>query len=134
MVLEERGEDDGQQSRWGGSVMPYTPYWLVVKHHGLRTSVFTIELASGAKVLPVFGHAEEAETFLQALGGSGWQIRETGAGELVSVLFDRYANIRKIALDPLAPVAGAEVLLNLVSLGREDFVEHLTSGAKASAR
>jgi hypothetical protein len=118
----------------GGSVTPYTPYWLVVKHHGLRTSVFTIELPSGAKVLPVFGHAEEAEIFLQALGGSGWQIRETGAGELVSVLFDRYANIRKIALDPLAPVAGAEVLLNLVSLGREDFVEHLTSGAKASAR
>ncbi len=61
-------------------------------------------------MLPVFGHAEEAETFLQASGGSGWQIRETGAGELVSVLFDRYANIRKIALDPLAPVAGAEVL------------------------
>ena len=113
---------------------PYTPYWLVVKHHGLRTSVFTIELASGAKVLPVFGHAEEAEMFLRALGGNGWQIRETGAGELVSVLFDRYANIRKISLDPLAPVAGAEVLVNLVSLSREDFMELLASGAKASAR
>ncbi len=123
MVLEERG-----------NVTPYTPYWLIVKHHSLRTNVFTIELAGGEKVLPVFGHVEEAETFLRALGVSGWQIRETGAGELVSVLFDRYANIRQISLDPLAPVAGAEVLVNLVSLGREDFVEHLTSGAKASAR
>ncbi len=135
---EERTMDSRVDER--GSVTPYTPYWLIVKHHGFRTSVFTISLAGGAKVGPVFGHAEEAETFLQALRGSGWQIRETGPGERVSVLFDRYANIRKIrkirkiALDPLVPVAGAEVLVNLVSLGRKDFVEHLTSGAKASAR
>jgi hypothetical protein len=129
---EERTMDSRIDAR--GSVTPYTPYWLIVSHHGLRTSVFTIRLAGGEEVLPVFGHAEEAETFLQVLGGSGWQIRETGAGELVSVLFDRYASIRKIALDPLAPVAGAEVLVNLVSLGREDFVEHLTSGTRASAR
>ncbi len=117
-----------------GSVTPYTPYWLIVKHHGLRTTVSTIELAGGEKVLPVFGHAEEAETYLRALGGSGWQIRETDAGELVSVLFGPYANVRKIALDPLASGAGAEVLVNLVTLGREDFVELLTSGAKTSAR
>jgi hypothetical protein len=123
MVLEERG-----------SVTPYTSYWLIVKHLGLRTTVSTIEIAGGEKVLPVFGHAEEAETFLRALGGSGWQMRETGAGELVSILFGPYANVRQIALDPLAPGAGAEVLVNLVSLGREDFVELLTSGAKASAR
>ena len=113
---------------------PYTPYWLIVKHHGLRMSVFAIELAGGEKVLPVFGHVEEAEMFLRALGGNGWQIRETGAGELVSVLFDPYANVRKIALDPLATGAGAEVLVNLVSLIREDFVELLTSREKASAR
>ena len=132
MVLEERGEDDGQQSRWGGSVTPYTPYWLIVKHHGLRMSVFTIELTGGEKVLPGFGHVEDAEMFLRALGGNGWQIKETGAGERVSVLFDPYANIRKISLDPLAP--GAEVLVNLVSLSREDFMELLASGANASAR
>lgn len=84
-------------------------------------------------MLPVFGHAEEAETFLRALGGSGWQIRETGAGELVSVLFGPCANVRKIALDPPASGASAEVLVNLVSLGREDFVELLMSGAEAQA-
>ena len=113
---------------------PYTPYWLIVKHHGFRTSVFTIELASGAKVLPVFGHAEEAETFLQALGGSGWQIRETGAGELVSILFGPYANVRKIALDPLASGTGAEMLARLVSLGREEFVAFLMGDTKSHIR
>lgn len=115
------------------SVAPYMPYWLIVKHDGLHTSVFAIELAGGQKVLPVFGHAEEAETFLRALRGSGWQIRETGAGELVSVLFGPCTNVRKIALDLPAPGASAEVLVNLVSLGREDFVELLMSGAEAQA-
>ena len=114
-----------------GSVTPYMPYWLIVKHHGLRTSVFTIELAGGEKRLPVFSHAEEAETFLRALAGSGWQARATGAGELVSVLFDPCANVRKVALDPPAPGTGAEVLARLVSLGREEFVAFLTDGTKS---
>jgi hypothetical protein len=113
------------------SVAPNIPYWLIIKHDGLHMSVLTIELTGGQKVLPVFGHAEEAETFLRALEDSGWQIRETAAGELVSVLFGLYANIRKVALDPPAPGAGAEVLARLVSLGREDFVDLLTSGAEA---
>ncbi len=123
MVLEERG-----------SVTPYTPYWLIVKHHGLRTTVSTIELAGGEKLLPVFGHAEEAETFLRALGGSGWQMRETGAGELVSILLTPCANVRKIALDPLASGTGAEVLARLVSLGREEFVAFLMGDTKSQIR
>jgi hypothetical protein len=123
VVLEERG-----------SVTPYTPYWLIVKHHGLRTSVSTIELAGGEKVLPVFGHAEEAETFLRALGGSGWQMRETGAGELMSILFRPCANVRKIALDPLASGTDAEVLARLVSLGREEFVASLTGETRSQTR
>jgi hypothetical protein len=113
---------------WGG-VAPYVPYWLIVKHDGLHTSVFTLELAGGEKVLPVFGHAEEAETFLRALGSSGWQTRETGAGELVSVLFGPCANVRKVALD--APAPGAEVLARLISLGREEFVAFLTGETKS---
>ena len=113
---------------------PYTPYWLIVKHHGLRTSVSTIELAGGEKVLPVFGHAEEAETFLRALGGSGWQMRETGAVELMSILFRPCANVRKIALDPLAPGTDAEVLARLVSLGREEFVAFLMGDTKSQIR
>lgn len=117
-----------------GGAAPHSLYWLIVKHDGPRMSVFTIELASSEKVLPLFGHMEEAETFLRALGDSGWQIRETGAGELVSVLFGSCANVRKVALDPPAPGAGAEVLVDLVSLGREDFVELLTSGAGLPAR
>ena len=117
-----------------GSVTPYMPYWLIVKHHGLRTSVFTVELAGGEKRLPVFSHAEEAETFLRALTGSGWQARATGAGELVSVLFDPCANVRKVALDPPAPGTGAEVLARLVSLSREEFVAFLTDETKSQTR
>ena len=123
MVLEERG-----------NVTPYTPYWLIVKHHGLRTTVSTIELAGGEKVLPVFGHAEEAETFLRGLGDSDWQMRETGAGELVSILFGPNVNVREVALDPLASGTGAEMLARLVSLGREEFVAFLMGATKSQIR
>jgi hypothetical protein len=115
------------------SVALYSPYWLVVRHDGLRMSVFTLELAGCEKVLPVFGHVEEAETFLLSLRSSGWQIRETRAGELVSVLFGPCANVGKVALDPPAPRVGAEELVILVSWSRKDFVELLTSGAEARA-
>jgi hypothetical protein len=101
-----------------------TPYWLIVRHDGPCMSVFTTELA-GEKALPVFGHPDDAKTFLRAFGSSGWQLRETGAGELVSVLFGPCAGVRKIALD-LVPGSSTEALANLVSLSREAFVTFLT--------
>jgi hypothetical protein len=117
-----------------GSVAPYSLYWLIVKHHGLRMSVFTIGFAGGEKVLPVFGHVEEAETFLRALAGSGWQARGIGAGELVSLLSGLSANVRKVALDPPASGAGAEALARLASLGREEFVAFLTGETESQTR
>jgi hypothetical protein len=133
VVLEEREKTIESKLDKQGSVALYSPYWLIVRHDGLRMSVFTLELVGCERVLPVFGHVEEAETFLRALGSSCWQIRETGAGELVSVLFGPCANVRKVALDPPAPRAGAEELVILVSWSRKDFVELLTSGAEARA-
>lgn len=94
---------------------------------------FTIQPGIGRETLPIFGHKEEAEMFLWLNSlKTDWRVRKTTAGELVSLLRGPYANIEKVALDPLLVYDG-EALLNLVSLGRERFVRNLTVECKLSA-
>jgi hypothetical protein len=101
------------------------PYWLVVNQSGGWMAVLTIKLASGERVLPVFSLKEQAETFVRFRTlESGWRARNTGTGELVSVLFGPCAGVERIALDP-PPEIEAGVALGLVGTRRESFVDHL---------
>ena len=85
-------------------------------------SVFTFD-CDGAKTLPVFSHPEEARMFLCLGGmGGGWRVRESGAGELVSVLHALCAGVEKVALDPL-PEMVSEHTVALASISRERFLE-----------
>lgn len=73
--------------------------------------------------LPVFSYEEEAEMFLRLEGvGEGWRVRETRAGELVSLLCGPCAGVKEVALDPL-PGMVAERTVELVSLDRRCFIE-----------
>jgi hypothetical protein len=101
------------------------PYWLVVNQSGGWMAVLTIKLASGERVLPIFSHKEQAETFVRLrTSESGWGVRNTGAGELVSVLFGPCASVGRVVLDPL-PEIEAAVALGLTGTDRECFVDHL---------
>jgi hypothetical protein len=101
------------------------PYWLIVRHERNRMEMLTVRLAGGGETLPVFSFEEEARVFCErgALG-SGWRLRVTSTGELASVLLGLCAHVERVALDPL-PLAGAEMLVALVSMRREDFVKLL---------
>jgi hypothetical protein len=88
--------------------------------------LLTIGLASDEEVLPVFSFEEEARAFLR-LGTwrTGWQARETTAQELVAVLLGPSVGIERVVLDP-APEIEAEVMVALVGMRREDFVDCIT--------
>ncbi len=92
------------------------PLWLIAEQRCNGLEVFTI----GRTVLPVFSFREEADMFL-GLGhaGSGWQVRETTYGELVSVLYGPCREVTHVSLDP---VPG---LVELVSLSRSAFIRVL---------
>jgi hypothetical protein len=77
----------------------------------------------GRKALPVFPYKEEAELFL-GLGtlGAGRRIRESGAGELVSVLCGYCKGVEVVALDPLPEVAAVK-MIGCISLSRERFMD-----------
>jgi hypothetical protein len=65
--------------------------------------VLSIRTEEGQEMLPVFS-SEEAEIILR-LGGvtGGWRARESGAEELISILYSPCAGVKKVVLDPSGP-------------------------------
>lgn len=112
---------------------PRQPFRLIVNNEKDWMDVLTIQLASGREgALPVFSHEQEAEEFVR-LGnwGAGWQVRETSARELVSVLSGTGADIGWVALDPWPEIDGGMVV-DLIGVGRREFVEQLVGRIQAS--
>ncbi len=101
-----------------------SPYWLLAKRRCGRLEVLTTSLADGRRVLPVFSFEEEAALFL-CLGVQGsWQVRRTGPGELVSLLYGPCRQVELVALDPMSEVE-TDVMNRLVSVERGRFVDFL---------
>ena len=102
------------------------------KRRGVRVDIWTMILADGRSVLPVFSFEEEAALFL-SLGVQGsWQVRRVGAGELISLLYGPCRGVELVALDPVSDVETA-VVNRCMSLGRKRFVDVLLRKA-ASVR
>jgi hypothetical protein len=77
--------------------------YLIARLENNRLRVLT--LAAG-ETLPVFGTRRAAHDFLRDGGfGGGWQVRESTAGELISLLMGHLADVEIIALDPRSDLA-----------------------------
>jgi hypothetical protein len=82
-------KEEAPRARWPN-------YWLLVKHETNSTGVLAIDLDGREKALAVFSFAEEAELFLHhEPSGTGWQVRETMIGELITVLYGFRAGVGK---------------------------------------
>ena len=103
---------------------PGSAYWLIAKNENGRLEVLTTGLTGGEEAVPVFSHEEEAEMFLRLweVGYDGWRVRESTAGELISVLYGPCMSVERVALDPLLEMV-LERTVGLVSLSRERFVD-----------
>lgn len=109
----------------GAGRPPGSTYWLIAKNENGRMEMLTICLPDGEEALPVFSFREGAEAFLGLGGfGSGWRVKESRAGELVSVLMGPCAGVGRVALDPL-PETVARKTVELLSLDRERFMRNL---------
>ena len=106
-------------------------FYVVFASERRLTHPLTLDLEGGREALAVFSHKEEAEMFLRSseTAGEGWHIRETSAGEVVSLLYGPCCGAKSVALDPL-PQLLAEGFLGLVALERSRFVEWVTVRAQ----
>ncbi len=105
------------------------PLWIITSYHNSRMEVLTNDPdGDDGGSLPVFSFEEEAQTFLglseNDQEGRRWRIRETTAGELVSVLLAPCADVRRVMLDPL-PLSLGRLMAPLYSVARERFLEDL---------
>ncbi|MDP8972134.1 MAG: hypothetical protein M3N45_02935 [Actinomycetota bacterium] len=114
---------------------PGSAYWLIAKSDNRRLEVLTGGLGAGEEALPVFSYEQEAEMFLGLweAGFDGWRVRESTAGELISVLYGPCASVERVAVDPL-PEMVLERTVGLVSLSRERFVDLVLSRERPLAR
>ena len=111
-----------QATERGPRRRPVWSYWLISKNQNGRIEVFTTLLAGGGEALPIFSYEQEAELFLGfQTAESGWRVRESTAGELISLLCGPCASATEVSLDPL-PEMVAEGTLGLVNLSRKRFV------------
>ncbi len=109
-------------------------YWLIAAKRNNRIEALTIRTDDEQEMLPVFSSEEEAEIILR-FGGvtGGWRARESGAGELVSVLSGACAGVKKVALDP-SPEMVVQGTVGLVSLHRESFINLIMARSSGSLR
>lgn len=96
-------------------------YWLIARRQVSWMETLTVRIDGRGEVLPVFSFEEEAGLFLECgVPGDGWQVRQTSAGELASVLSGPCAGVENVALDPLLEM-DARMLSGLLCVDRDDF-------------
>lgn len=98
------------------------PLWLIVRHRTGGMETLKTPLTMGGEALPVFSFEDEARMFLWlGMFDDDWRIRETGAGEVISMLYSLCAGVDSLVLDPLpVPFAGSNGFL---SMEREAFMD-----------
>jgi hypothetical protein len=101
---------------------PSSTFWLVVRHEDRQMEVLMVGCSS-EPALPVFSDEGEAEMFVWLEGAfeDGWRVRETSAGELVSILYGPCRGVERVALDPSPEMVGMNTV-SLVSVARERFL------------
>ncbi len=89
-----------EAARRGGSSRLW---YLIARRESNRQEPLTLAARHSGEILPVFGAAGAVRDFLHrgCLGG-GWRVRESTAGELVSLLSGCLPRVDRVALDPAA--------------------------------
>jgi hypothetical protein len=101
------------------------PLWyLIARLENNRLRVLTL---TAGETLPVFGTRRAAHDFLRHGGfGGGWQVRESTAGELISLLMGHLADVEIIALEPRSDLTVSGVSQKGTS--KRDFITALMGG------
>jgi hypothetical protein len=109
------------------TLLTQRPLWIISRYENKRMEVFTTGLELDGGFVGVFSFEEEAEAFLWLLGDEekkkGWQSEQTTPGELVLVLLEACAEVKRVVLDPL-PLALGREMLPVVSVNRDVFLQY----------
>ena len=98
--------------------------YLIARLENNRLKVFTLAAGPRGAALPIFGTGRAAHEFLRRGGlGGGWRVRESTAGELISLLMGHLANVERIVVDPCPGVGVSDARPDGTS--KRDFIAAL---------
>ncbi len=104
----QRPNSDGPEANGQSSVRRgrSEAWWMISREGAGGVEPLTLGYP-GRRALALFGFAEEAELYLRLAGieSDGWEVRESGPGEVASMLFGPCAGVKLVALDPLPGMA-----------------------------
>lgn len=76
-------------------------WYLISRCENNRMNVLTVFPRDDEETVPIFGTQQMAGEFLRDGGfGAGWHVRESTAGELISLLLSLLSDVNSVALDP----------------------------------
>jgi hypothetical protein len=103
---------------------PSRSWYLIARREGNRLGVLTLAGQPCRDILPLFTAAGLARDFLRHGGvGEDWRVRESTAGELVSILVGHLPHVDRIVLDPVFGVSAGDA--EPQSTSKKEFVSAL---------
>jgi hypothetical protein len=95
-------------------------FWIMLEGSP-RALPLTVFLSDGKEALALFSGEEEARMFCHLCEeGASVNLRQTTAGEVISLLYCPWCAAKHVALDPFPEILGSR-LLGLLTLDRADF-------------
>jgi hypothetical protein len=105
-------------------------FWVVLEGDA-RGRPLKVSLPDGKEAIALFSGEEEARMFChfrqEEEEGASANIRQTTAGEVLSLLYCPWCAAKHVALDSFSEILG-EWLLGLLTLDREDFARRFADG------
>ncbi|MDF2702485.1 MAG: hypothetical protein K0S10_1429 [Rubrobacteraceae bacterium] len=117
-------DEEGAVSDAGDPAPDQAPWYRVlIRDEVSGLEILTESTPQGEVVLPTFGSAEDACSYL-AGGRGSWKPKKTGRGELISLLAGICGEAWWVTLDPPPGMASGEVL-EFLGMSRDRFLEPL---------
>ena len=113
-----------EESPRGAGQGPLRSWYLIARREGNRLEVLTLAGQPRRDIFPLFTTAGSARDFLRRGGvGGDWRVRESTAGELVSILVGYLPRVDRVLLDPVFGVSAGDE--EPQSTGKKEFVSTL---------
>lgn len=109
---------------WLASHSVFVQY-LIVRNDNNRLDVLTLP-TDGEYSLPVFSNEIAARAFVRSnhFGEEGWHVRESTAGELISLLMGHIADVELVAMNPMSNDTNGEIVEPKI-VDKRDFIGSL---------
>lgn len=108
-IQRDRGRLTTRAETTHSAIQPVRPHYVIARYEANGPELLRVTLESGEETLPVFSSEVAARNFLLSNApGQGWYVRESYAGELVSLLLGICVGIKWVLIDPLPEQHTAE--------------------------